>query len=196
MADRAGDWQCPNPQCFNHVKMVFGSKSNCPKCGSARDGSAGEAQMGMGMQAQGGFQSGLMIPGVGGCASSDKPTDWQCPNPSCVNHSKLVFGSKANCPKCGMSREGETGPCMGPMGQSGQMPGQYGAGPNPTDWQCPNTSCVNHEKMVFGSKTTCPRCGSNRDGEIMVQPDMMGRVASGMAGETCQRTGPAPTPRA
>ena len=38
----------------------------------------------------------------------------------------------------------------------------YGVGPPEGDWQCPNSGCVNSRNMVFGSKTSCPRCGTPR----------------------------------
>lgn len=28
------------------------------------------------------------------------------------------------------------------------------------DWQCPNSSCANHLRFVFGSKVACPLCGA------------------------------------
>ena len=30
------DWQCPTPECINHVKMVFAKKEKCPICGASR----------------------------------------------------------------------------------------------------------------------------------------------------------------
>lgn len=33
---RAGDWNCPNPDCMNHRSMVFGSKTSCPICAAPR----------------------------------------------------------------------------------------------------------------------------------------------------------------
>ncbi|CAJ1358774.1 unnamed protein product [Effrenium voratum] len=30
------DWQCPNTECINNTKMVFGKHSSCPSCGTAR----------------------------------------------------------------------------------------------------------------------------------------------------------------
>jgi len=56
--------------------------------------------------------------------------DWQCPNEACVNHKRLVFAKKDQCPQCGSGR-----------------PGRGGA--NPQDWQCPNAECQNHRNYVF-----------------------------------------------
>lgn len=86
---------------------------------------------------------------------AERAEDWQCPNPICVNHSKMVFGSKASCPKCGTSREGATGM----MGQQQQQTDEGRAG----DWQCPNGSCINNQKMVFGKYQSCPKCGTARN---------------------------------
>jgi hypothetical protein len=32
----AGDWQCPNRDCVNHNRMVFGKNDSCPQCGSLK----------------------------------------------------------------------------------------------------------------------------------------------------------------
>ena len=73
-----------------------------------------------------------------------RPGDWQCPNEACVNHKRLVFAKKDQCPQCGSAR-----------------PGRGGA--NPQDWQCPNAECQNHRNYVFAKHEMCPRCGSARD---------------------------------
>lgn len=111
--------------------------------------------------------------------------DWQCPNPGCVNHSRMVFGSKMACPQCGMPKP-EDSPgvklqeqLFQPVSQVSQArqvnqeaayaglygakgDSAYGVGPPEGDWQCPNSGCVNSRNMVFGSKTSCPRCGTPR----------------------------------
>lgn len=33
---REGDWQCPNSNCANHLRFVFGSKVACPLCGAPK----------------------------------------------------------------------------------------------------------------------------------------------------------------
>eukprot|EP00928_Gymnodinium_smaydae_P095448 TRINITY_DN8210_c0_g1_i1.p1 TRINITY_DN8210_c0_g1~~TRINITY_DN8210_c0_g1_i1.p1 ORF type:complete len:314 (-),score=22.03 TRINITY_DN8210_c0_g1_i1:188-1066(-) len=83
-------------------------------------------------------------------ASANGIPDWRCPNTSCINHEKKVFGSKESCPKCGSSRED-----VFDRGSS--------AGERPDDWECPNENCLNHTKKVFGSKIACPKCGAARD---------------------------------
>jgi len=83
-------------------------------------------------------------------AAMDRPADWQCPNVSCVNSTRMVFGSKAECPKCGAPKE-----------EAFNEPAV--SDERPTDWQCPNESCVNHTRMVFGSKAECPKCGASKD---------------------------------
>merc|ERR1711924_416785 len=72
---RAGDWQCPNTECLNHHKMVFGKNDSCPACGASKP--------------LGGIISGHGNPG-----------DWQCPNADCINHTKMVFAKNDTCPKC------------------------------------------------------------------------------------------------
>merc|ERR1719401_426892 len=32
--------------------------------------------------------------------------DWACPNPECMNHHAMVFGSKTSCPVCGALKPG------------------------------------------------------------------------------------------
>ena len=32
-----GDWQCPNVECINHTKYVFGKHASCPSCGQPRN---------------------------------------------------------------------------------------------------------------------------------------------------------------
>lgn len=146
--DMPGDWQCPNQSCINHTKMVFGKRSACPSCGTARN--------------------------------AKQPGDWQCPNPQCLNHSNTVFASKLACPKCGSPRPGSFAPVLqlpavrapaaaaayAPANGGGGGGGHWGAsaaGGQPGDWQCPDPSCMNNKKMVFGKNATCPKCGAPRE---------------------------------
>lgn len=73
---QASDWKCPNNDCINHAKMVFGRHETCPKCGSEK--AAAQQSAGAG-----------------------RAGDWACPNQECLNHTKLVFGKHGTCPKCG-----------------------------------------------------------------------------------------------
>lgn len=168
------DWQCPNTQCLNHTKMVFGTKATCPKCGFSRDQQYsnggfpnGKADKGM----QGGDMPGDWACPNGNCQNSHKlvfakhtscpmcgtarnakqPGDWQCPNKMCVNSTNTVFASKVACPKCGTSRPGSAQGLAG-MGGQQPMPG------NPGDWQCPDPTCTNHRRMVFAKHDMCPIC--------------------------------------
>merc|ERR1719277_727027 len=56
------------------------------------------------------------------------------------------------------------------------------------DWQCPNTACINHTKMVFASKTMCPKCGTPKPGTVgsmgggCMAGGMVGNMAGNMAG--------------
>jgi len=116
--------------------------------------------------------------GVRTATMGEQPNDWQCPSPYCVNHTRMVFGSKANCPKCGASRD--DGEPVAPKqhaswDQYSQTPDLAGAeshvkaekgmqgGDMPDDWQCPNTGCINNTKMVFGKRSSCPKCGTARN---------------------------------
>lgn len=155
-AKREGDWQCPNPSCQNNRSNVFASKTHCPKCHTPRpNGKQGGQQRGymmqpmpMQMHAPMPMVPMFMGKGGGGNRQMSAAGDWQCPDPSCINHTKLVFGRHDSCPKCG---------CEKP--EPGQAGGRAG------DWQCPNEECLNHTKMVFGTKDTCPKCGAaNPDG--------------------------------
>lgn len=73
-----------------------------------------------------------------------QPGDWSCPNPSCQNHTNLVFGKYDQCPKCGSSKSAAFGD------------------ERPNDWQCPTVNCVNHRNMVHGRHHSCPKCGSGK----------------------------------
>lgn len=94
------------------------------------------------------------------------PGDWPCPNANCVNNQKLVFASKASCPKCGASRDDDSffseGRSGGEFG-SPRVNGGVVGGDNPDDWQCPNQDCMNHTKMVFAKHSACPACGTARN---------------------------------
>jgi len=141
-----GDWQCPNTSCKNHFGMVFASKAFCPLCGTGRPGLNNGAGMGP-------PQGGLIFDGV----------QWR------------PMGGPA------------VGPAQGgfPM-QQGGFPMQQGGMPlqqnsfwgdsrdRGQDWPCPNTECMNHTKMVFGTKDSCPRCGAIKPGL-----EMGGRQAGG-----------------
>lgn len=189
--ERPGDWQCPNPNCVNHTKMVFGSRTHCPKCNTAQGDIYQDCQKAtMGMQG-GDMPGDWMCPNVncinnsklvfgrhpscprcGTARNAKQPGDWVCPNQSCINSKNTVFASKPTCPKCGHPRpgtipqaalgyfgfNGDGTPMMRQMVQMGQV-GQMRQG-QPSDWQCPNSICVNHSKMVFGKNSSCPKCGS------------------------------------
>ena len=115
----------------------------------------------------------------------ERASDWQCPNAGCVNHSRMVFGSKMACPQCGMPKPEtpEFSPGVklqeqlfqpvsqvSPARQVNQEAAYAGLGAKGDafavvpegDWQCPNSACVNSRNLVFGSKTSCPRCGTPR----------------------------------
>jgi hypothetical protein len=38
------------------------------------------------------------------------------------------------------------------------------------DWQCPNDTCKNYDTFVFGSKTSCPSCGSLKPDSARAAP--------------------------
>lgn len=122
---------------------------------------------------------GVDLRGMGGVmqqAQQGLHGDWQCPNTSCMNHSKMVFGKNASCPKCGSSKPGgggaatlggALGALMQGMGMNlggaylnGSAVTQSRGGSNPGDWPCPNTDCMNNRKLVFAKHQSCPKCGA------------------------------------
>jgi len=164
---RPGDWLCPNPECINATKAVFGSKDNCPQCFAPRE--------------QGVPVAMAQRPSHGAGAGPQRQGDWMCPNPSCMNASKGVFGRHDSCPKCGASRHDGA-----PMGYADKGKGKgIGAPPAPSrqpqwnmpsampgpgggqgeDWLCPNMTCVNSTKGVFGRHLACPKCGCCKPGD-------------------------------
>lgn len=189
--DRPADWNCPNVDCQNHTRLVFGSKATCPKCGAEPDpfGEAPPAAMPSPRGSVMGGWTRLSDTGaMGGGGAPERQGDWQCPDPSCFNHTRMVFGSKANCPKCGSERPsfqappmggrpsfggakgvGKGMPCGGGFGFGVIAPsfapsfGGGGGGERAEDWSCPNTDCMNHTKMVFGRHDSCPKCGTARN---------------------------------
>ena len=51
------------------------------------------------------------LPGIiGGISASGAASscDWQCPDSRCINHTRLVFTRKTNCPKCGTPKPSAT----------------------------------------------------------------------------------------
>eukprot|EP00440_Ansanella_granifera_P063669 gb/GFBE01069031.1/.p2 GENE.gb/GFBE01069031.1/~~gb/GFBE01069031.1/.p2 ORF type:complete len:300 (-),score=56.90 gb/GFBE01069031.1/:82-981(-) len=96
-------------------------------------------------------------------ATMQKPRDWQCPNPSCVNHVKMVFGSKDTCPQCGEPKPQATLNNTPSIQAYNQAQPRSKGGDNPNDWQCPNTECHNHTNMVFGKHESCPKCGTAKN---------------------------------
>lgn len=173
-AKQPGDWLCPNTGCQNHRNCVFASKASCPKCGCPRPevrnpkglskGGGGGPPIGGGMPMMGSPLPPMMLGGPGG----NQGDDWSCPNVTCINHVKMVFGRHGSCPKCGSPKQGiggfgGPGAFLGGGGGGGVvMPGGPGGpgGDRGDDWSCPNVTCMNHSKMVFGRHSSCPKCGS------------------------------------
>jgi len=143
---KPSDWRCPNVSCVNHIKLVFGSKESCPKCGASREDADLEKEEALEaadfVRAKDECGSDIMLSEKGdeGRQGGERAPDWQCPNASCINHTKMVFGKHSSCPSCGTLRN---------------------AG-KPGDWKCPNGQCVNHSRGVFANKPACPKCGSVR----------------------------------
>lgn len=125
-----GDWQCMNPDCINHERwpssFVYGSKVNCPKCGTGKtaqrvgdwncpntqcvnhhncvySSKAACQRCGTPKPLMGGVP-GIVL-GFGIPVPNSRPGDWHCANPECKNHTKnIVFSSKTACPICGMAK--------------------------------------------------------------------------------------------
>mmetsp|Transcript_16872 Transcript_16872/g.38109 ORF Transcript_16872/g.38109 Transcript_16872/m.38109 type:complete len:463 (-) Transcript_16872:69-1457(-) len=211
MEDKPADWPCPNASCWNHTNMVFGTKSNCPKCGSAK---GDEPQQ----QAAGNMGWGGTMAGFGmqqpkaerGMFGGDMPGDWACPNVACRNHTKMVFAKRTSCPSCGAEKDtsvagmeaaaaapsgnecwgGMMGGMMGGMtgGMMGGTPvqqpksGKWFSGDTSGDWQCPNSSCINHTRNVFAKRTSCPSCGASRDSAVPTDATGLDAMLFGMDG--------------
>jgi len=80
---RPGDWNCPNPECKNHLdNVVYGSKDHCPLCATPK-------------------------PETGARVARMRPGDWHCSNPDCKNHTaNVVYANKTHCPLCNDPRPG------------------------------------------------------------------------------------------
>lgn len=74
------DWPCPNQDCVNNTRMVFGKHESCPQCGMSKPA---WANLGRG---------------------GENPADWKCPSPDCVNNKNFVFAKHDICPRCSMPR--------------------------------------------------------------------------------------------
>ncbi|GKV18091.1 hypothetical protein SLEP1_g28514 [Rubroshorea leprosula] len=90
---RPGDWYCTMGNCGAHN---FASRSNCFKCGAAKD----ESSSGGDMPRMRGF-------GFGSSSGSTsrsvwKSGDWFCTRPGCNEHN---FASRTECFKCNAPRD-------------------------------------------------------------------------------------------
>mmetsp|Transcript_12913 Transcript_12913/g.17415 ORF Transcript_12913/g.17415 Transcript_12913/m.17415 type:complete len:276 (+) Transcript_12913:47-874(+) len=144
---RPGDWHCSNAECKNHTaNVVYGSKTACPVCGTAKPVSPVMAAT---------FVNHVN-PYVGATGFNSRPGDWNCPNPSCKNHvDNVVYGSKDHCPLCDTPKPVGAGA----HGMAMRMGG--GVAMRPGDWHCENPNCKNHtDNVVYASKTHCPLCNS------------------------------------
>lgn len=196
------DWICPNLSCINHKNTVFGSKSFCPKCGAAKPNGKGAgkgvvgkgAQLGKGANGANGANAGDWACPNTACINSSrmvfarnaecpkcgtpKPAGpWACPNSTCINHTRMVFARNTECPKCG-SPKPDGGAATG--GAAVHVGGMKATG-NPGDWQCPNSECINHARMVFAKHDACLQCGS---------PKPLGGYQAVRAGATALRQSP------
>lgn len=75
------DWRCPDPDCINNKRLVFGKNTNCPQCGAEKP-----------------------LHPVPSQAGNTRPGDWKCPNEACRNHTNMVFSKKLTCPSCGADK--------------------------------------------------------------------------------------------
>mmetsp|Transcript_104178 Transcript_104178/g.222630 ORF Transcript_104178/g.222630 Transcript_104178/m.222630 type:complete len:329 (+) Transcript_104178:59-1045(+) len=153
-ATRDGDWQCPNMSCINHVKFpatfVYGSKVNCPKCGTGKTAkTAGDW-----------------------CCPNP-----QCVNHTNTVYGSKASCSKCGMPRPPLGAPGVGG--KGGGGLQTPLPPMMGhpliagcgpkGGPGPTrpgDWHCANPDCKNHTaNFIYGSKSSCPLCGFEKPAE-------------------------------
>jgi len=130
-----GDWQCPNQECFNHnypSAFVFGSKVNCPKCGT-------------GQHAQ---RAGDWC-----CPNTN------CVNHRNTVYGSKAACDRCGCPRPDRNAPGRGAQLPVSMTMGVGLTSAV-AGARPGDWHCPNIGCKNHTaNFVYGGKSTCPLCG-------------------------------------
>jgi hypothetical protein len=133
--EKTGDWKCPGCQI-----MVYGSKSECFRCGTQNPSTPGytPGRVSLPDRYAGGY-------GV------KRPGDWTCPQCDCN-----CFASKSSCFKCGADRPAGAGSNdetrvrgHGGFGDSGRAMGRSG------DWTCP--TCFS---SVFAAKMSCFKCNT------------------------------------
>jgi hypothetical protein len=54
----------------------------------------------------------------------------------------------------------------------------------PADWRCPNDACVNSRNMVFGTKESCPKCGTRKDAVALTNGTVYGSSSSSVPTES------------
>lgn len=144
-SSRVGDWQCPNTACINHAQFpnffVFGSKVNCPKCGTGK--SAQRA-------------------GDWCCPNS------ACVNHQNTVYGSKSNCARCGAARPALNARGSSAPQESPLlvGAMQPPPPPGGPGVPPAragDWHCPNQDCKNHtDNLVFGSKSQCSLCGAEK----------------------------------
>lgn len=137
---RVGDWQCPNQECINHTQFpgffVYGSKVNCPRCGTGKS---------------------AQRPGDWCCPNP------QCVNHQNTVYSTKTQCTRCGAPRPPLNAKGTAVPnelatMVGEQPAFGeQKSGRLG------DWHCPNMSCKNFtDNVVYANKTNCPICGTEK----------------------------------
>lgn len=145
---REGDWQCPNEGCINHVQFplsfVYGSKINCPKCGTGK--SAQKAGDWCCPNPQCMNHQNTVYGSKFNCNKCGAPKpDLNSRGTAVSNPTQFLFGD-------GMASFGKVAP-SGPATRIG-------------DWHCPNPGCKNHtDNVVYASKCVCPLCGTDKPPE-------------------------------
>merc|ERR1711959_381632 len=64
-----------------------------------------------------------------------------------MGNKRMVYAKHSSCPLCGASK---THAIAAERAARKSQPG---------DWQCPNSSCLNHKNKVFAKYSACPKCG-------------------------------------
>jgi len=168
--DMPDDWACPNAGCINHIKMVFGKRSSCPSCGTARNAKQPGDWQCPNLQCLNHrntvFASKMACPKCG----APRPGAF-APVVSAPALRSLAPAlppappMRAALPALAMN--GALGALAGPLSQllalRADLALPSGSSASPGDWRCPNTACMNHRRMVFAKNATCPKCGALKE---------------------------------
>jgi len=170
--DMPDDWQCPNTNCINHTRMVFGKKTSCPSCGTARNAKQPGDWQCPNTQCLNHrntvFASKVSCPKCGAPRPGSgyaPPAQYALPARGPPAALPALQNMRALPPAVHTALAALPPQIQSLLGLRGGMPGGGGGGgcggPGaPGDWRCPNVQCVNNRRMVFAKNAACPKCGA------------------------------------